>query len=499
MRRAINIRQMCRFGGVAAIALALAACDASHSANRATRPTTVTPPPRIAGVQAPSTPVAPLRVGPIRIALLAPLSGEFQDAGRDLSNGAAMGLLEAPSGSAEILAFDTAGDIAKTTAALKAAIAAEADIVIGPLFGKNAAGVAPKLQAANLTALSFSNDGSVASSHVLIMGHAVQVETARIVQHAAANGAATIAVFGKADATGEAALSQANREDAAEPGLFIRPALYDAGTSYTDIARNVQDVLNARGRQAERTETAGRLKAQLSASPNPGGELQRLAVTRPPQERPLFQSLAEQFQGLIAAGAVRESAINAVVARYAAEGPLGGGAVNAVLLTIRGGELSTVAPMFQLYDAEASGVRLLGLSGWLDMDPARARELHNGRFAAPPASEAFDNRYEASFGKFPSELAAVAYDTVKLALAASAAPTARPIPPAAIKAQGEVIGAAGPVRMSAAGLALRPLEVLEMRPTGVFPIDPARIVEPAHPSNAVGTPALITAPRPAGS
>ncbi|MGZ0188490.1 MAG: hypothetical protein ACKVH0_10885, partial [Alphaproteobacteria bacterium] len=57
----------------------------------------------------------------------------------------------------------------------------------------------------------------------------------------------------------------------------------------------------------------------------------------------------------------------------------------------------------------------------------------------------------------------------------------RPIQAAALIEAGEIDGATGPVRMSESGISLRPLEVLEMRPNGVFPVDPARIVDPAEP------------------
>ena len=165
---------------------------------------------------------------------------------------------------------------------------------------------------------------------------------------------------------------------------------------------------------------------------------------------------------MVAAGTQRPSAVNAVVNRYRTLGGLGSSGVDAVLLTIDGVELSTIAPMFQLYDAQASGVRLLGLSSWNDIDPTRARELHGGRFASEPYS-------------------AVAYDAVKLALVAHQISSSRPISTAALVAAGQIDGATGSVRMSESGISLRPLEVLEMRPDGVFPIDPAKIVDPAEP------------------
>ena len=104
------------------------------------------------------------------------------------------------------------------------------------------------------------------------------------------------------------------------------------------------------------------------------------------------------------------------------------------------------------------------------------RELHGGRYPSTPFNDAFDDRYQRAFGELPTELAGVAYDAVKLALSAADGGAARPLPAEAIAAAGKVDGALGPVAMSAAGVALRPLEVLEMRPDGVFPVSPATIV-----------------------
>ncbi len=474
----------------AVLAGGLAGCQSSQSV--APAPARPLEPVRQAGPQPPPTPLTAMRSGPLRIALLAPFSGDFGEAGREIANGAAIALFEAPENAAEIIAFDTNADAAKTREALEHAVGARADLVIGPLFGANAAAVAPDLEAANLIALTFSNDGSIAGPRIAVMGRAVQAEATRIIRQAAADGAHTIAVFGKADPVGLAAAAQAEREAAATTGLAVRPILYAADASYTDIARNVKRLIDAGGRDLARASNAERLEAQLNAAPDPAETLTRLAAGRVGPERDLLQDLAGLYGQMTQGGANRPSALNAVVARYRTAGGLGSGGVDAVLLTIGGAELSTVAPMFQLYDADTAGVRLLGLSNWSEMDPARARELHGGRFPAEPYSDAFDIKYEAAFGAAPSELAGVAYDAVKLALASSGAGAARPTPMAALAAAGDVQGARGLVRISTVGIALRPLEVLEMQATGLLPVDPARIVDPARPP-------LTAPPRPAGS
>lgn len=437
-------------------------------------------------------PLDRVRVGPVRVGLLAPLSGDFADAGRELANGAAMALFDTPGAAAEIVAFDTAGDIDRAREALALAAASQTDIVVGPLFGRNAEAIGPDLEAAGLTALSFSNDGRVAGARVFVVGHSVEAETTRILRHAAGDGARVVAVFGKADAVGDAVATQAEREaDDPAAGLRIRRALYEPDIDYTTVARNVRTLIEADGRDAARRAGAKRLQAQLTASPAPDQTLAALAGRRSGAEGDLYRALYIQYTQLMSSGAEPGAAIKTVVDRYRGAGGLGGAGVDAVLLTMAGSDLSTVAPMFQLYDAESAGVRLLGLAGWAAMDPTRARELHGGRFAIEPYSDRFEIAYESAFGAPPTVLAGVAYDAVKLALAAAEADKTRPTPTAALAAVGEVPGARGPVRLSTAGFALRELEVLEVRPDGFFPVDPGRIVDPATP--------MATPPATAGS
>ena len=464
----------------------LAACQAD---NKPVIQRPVSPPPKVnqASLNPPQNlvnplePVAPLRTGPIRIALLAPLSGDFDGAGRELSNGTAMALFDMPGVQAELMAFDTAGDADLTNAAVLLAASKQADIIVGPLFGQNAAGIADALETEGLVALAFSNDGSVAGQQVLVMGRTATAETARIIRHAASEGARNIVIFGKHGAVGDAVARKAIAEQSAQNGLRIQRALYAPDTNYTQIAKNVAELLDARSRDNNRSAAAVRLQADLNAADNPAARLLALSANQLGAEGERFRALAGLYSQMTGAGSPRQWAIAAVVGRYRSAGGLGDGRVDAVLLTLSGAELSTVAPMFQLYDARAAGVRLLGLSNWDDMDPTRARELHGGRYPSTPFNDAFDDRYQRAFGELPTELAGVAYDAVKLALSAADGGVARPLSAEAIAAAGKVYGALGPVAMSATGIALRPLEVLEMRPNGVFPVSPATMIDPSVP------------------
>lgn len=483
-----GMRGAARFSLALVVAAALGACQSNQAQQQTAKPPPRPLSPVVQAKPQPVKPVEPIRTGPRRIALLAPLSGKFSDAGRDLANGAAAALFDASGAEAEIIAFDTRGDLEGAKAALAEAVKAQADVVIGPLFGANASSLDLDLQAAKLTALAFSNDGAAAGPNVLIVGQSVETEAARIIEHARNAGVRTVAVFGKNDAVGAAVARQAARESGATPGLGIRPALYEPGADYTSVARSVQNLVQRANGGYAPSEPAQRLKNQLDASADPATTLADIGLSRGGGERDVFMQLSIFYRSMTASGTTRPEAVNTVVKRY--DSALGGGGfgADAVLLTVTGAELSTIAPMFELYDAREKGVRLLGLSGWAAMDPARARELHGGRFPLPAYNEDFATRYERLFGAFPSELAAVAYDATRLALAANERSTARPVPRTAFETLGTVQGANGTVEIGPGGLALRPMEVVEMQAAGLVAIEPARAVAPAAPPPVTLTP-----------
>lgn len=478
------------------VAAALGACQSNQARDTASRPQArPLPPVTQAKPTTPLKPVEPPRTGPRRIALLAPLSGEFAEAGRDLANGAAAALFDVSGVDAEIMAFDTQGAPDGAKAALADAVKERADIVIGPLFSANAKTLGPDLAAAKLTALAFSNDGGAAGPQVLIVGQAVETEAARIVQHARDNGVRTLAIFGKEDATGAAVARQVIRESEATPGLGIRRALYQPGSDYTDVARSVEALVKSASGGYAPSGAALRLKTQLDAAADPAATLADIGLARTGADRDVFMELSIYYRTTTSSGISRPVAVNDVVQRYDAALGSGFGA-DAVLLTVSGAELSTVAPMFQLYDAEEKGLRLLGLSAWSAMDPARARELHGGRFPVLAANTGFETRYERLFGAYPSELAAVAYDATRLALAANGRGLVRPVPRRAFDNLGPVDGANGPVEIAPSGLVLRPLEIVEMQAAGFVAVEPARVVTPAAPPPVTLTPPAAQAQPP---
>ncbi|MEL0003377.1 MAG: penicillin-binding protein activator [Rhodospirillales bacterium] len=418
--------------------------------------------------------VKPVLTAPLRLALLTPLSGNKEVEGREISNGAAMALLDTPEIAAELLSYDTGIDPIK---AASAAASDNSDIIIGPLLNHEAVAISPILAKEGLIGLSFTKDSRIIGSNVFVMGRAIELETSRILRHAASTGSRRVAIFGRQGPLANASADQALREANIANRLVVSREIFGEKEDYTSIARKVSELTKNDVRQANRKENAAQLKANLNDSSDPSNALNSMAARYAGRENRLLESLARSYKRMTSAGTPSSSAINAIVTRYSAAGGLGKSPIDTFLLTVSGAELSTIAPMFQLYDSEAAGVRLLGFSRWKEMDPQRARELHGGRFPAEPTDDTFSNRYKAAFGSAPTELAGISYDAVRLALAAGRSET-RPLPAEAIWNAGTIEGAHGPVRMSVKGMALRPLQVVEIQPDGFQVVEQALILDP---------------------
>jgi ABC-type branched-subunit amino acid transport system substrate-binding protein len=170
------------------------------------------------------------------------------------------------------------------------------------------------------------------------------------------------------------------------------------------------------------------------------------------------------------------AAVRSFLGRHGATpgAPPGPPAFDALLLADGGLRLRQVAALLAFFDVDPALTRLLGTSLWAE-DPAVLRDpaLRGARLAGvdPEVEAAFRRRFAAAFGRPPQPRAALAHDATVLALAAGRAPgrleTASLLDPAGH------LGALGPFRLRADGLAEHALAILELTGEGL------RLVEPA--------------------
>ena len=138
---------------------------------------------------------APAADGPVRIALLLPLSGAAARIGRSMENAAHMAVMESGNRRLAVLSFDTAGTAAGAAAAADRAVAAGARLIVGPLFRDGVAAAGRRAAAAGLNVIAFSNSESVAGGNVFLLSFLLRQQVDRVVRHAARNGIAGIGLL----------------------------------------------------------------------------------------------------------------------------------------------------------------------------------------------------------------------------------------------------------------------------------------------------------------
>ncbi|GAB5347586.1 penicillin-binding protein activator [Alteriqipengyuania sp. 357] len=121
-----------------------------------------------------------------RIALLVPTSGDNARVGQAIANATTMALLDTNAENLRITTYDTGAD---PRGAAQRAIADGNQLILGPLLGGNVADVVAEARPAGIPLISFSNDISVASPNVYLMGLSPSQSVARTVDVARAQGA----------------------------------------------------------------------------------------------------------------------------------------------------------------------------------------------------------------------------------------------------------------------------------------------------------------------
>ena len=158
-----------------------------------------------------------------RIAVLLPLSGRDAEVGRGMLQGAQLAVAQA--GSPPLDSQDTGGSAEGAARAARAAIAAGAGVIVGPLTGPETVAVAPIARAAGVPVLAFTSDSSVAQPGVWALGITPAQQVRRLVLALRGENRSRIGAILPANPFG----------DALAAGLMN--ATVDAGLSQPDIVR----------------------------------------------------------------------------------------------------------------------------------------------------------------------------------------------------------------------------------------------------------------------
>ena len=377
---------------VAALALSLAGCASGPTLpNPFGSPQASAPPATLQQVQpllapapalppptpAPAPPPVVLTPPPASdlpvVAMLLPLTGRDAQLGQQLLEAAELGLFDAADERFTLLPVDTGGTPAGAVEAAEKAIGQGARLILGPLFGAEAAAVGPIAKAAGINVVTFSNDQSVAGDNVFVFGFLPRPQVERAVTYAASKGSKRFAVLAPRGGFGDTVSDELRKAVATARAQVARVETYDAASG---------DLGPALRRFADFERRSAALANEKKQYEGKTDEVSRQALRR-----------LEGQQGL---------------------GDIG---FDTLLLPEGGDRLKMMAPILAGYDIEPKSVRLLGTVLWDDPALAVEPSLRGAWFVAPaPEMRAdFEANYEKTYQRKPPRLATLAYDMVALA------------------------------------------------------------------------------------
>src|SRR5947209_4536407 len=360
----------------------------------------------------PPGPPPPGPTGPVKVAVLLPLSGANADLGKAMLEAAQLALFTTGNDRLTLVPRDTSGTPDGAANAARSAIAEGAQLILGPLLAAEVDAVKPVAGQANVNVIAFSTATQLAGGNVFLMGFLPRQEVAREVSFARERGLSRFAVLAPNTEYGRV-MTTALRETAGQGGGTI-----------------------------VKTETFD------PRSGDAGPAVQRLTGNAPPAGAP---------------GAAL------------AAPPTAGVGFDALLLPEGGEQLKQIARRLQQAGIGAPQVHLLGSGLWDDPSIAGEPALVGGWFAASPPElrREFESRFQATYGHAPPRLASLAFDAAALASGLAKAGGPAPFSHDAILNPSGFTGVDGLFRFTPQGLVQRGLAVLEVQPQGPVVVSPA--------------------------
>lgn len=367
--------------------------------------------------------------GPVRVALLLPLTGAHAQIGQDMLDAAQLALFDLADERFELLPRDTAGTRLGASRAARGALREGASLIVGPLLASSVEGVAKHARALGVPVLSFSTDRNVAGDGVFVMGFLPDTQILRVVSFARTQGLSRFAILAPATPYGQTvmrALESATALNNAElTGVSYYPATGDATAIVREFARYDD---RRRAMEAQQAQLIGKQ-----------------------------DEISQQALALLE---LRET--------------VGELPYDAVLLPDGGPRLLAISPLLPYYDIDPAEVRLLGTGQWDDPSVRLEPALRGGWFAAPlPEARArFEERFEAAYGRAPVRLATLAYDGAALAAVLARAEGGPNFSVQTLASPNGYTGQDGIFRFHPDGVVERGLAVLEVRREGFRVVDP---------------------------
>jgi ABC-type branched-subunit amino acid transport system substrate-binding protein len=362
--------------------------------------------------------------GPVRVALLLPLSGTAAPTGQGILNAAQLALFEMADQRLILQSYDTQGTPEGAASAATKAISQGAQLILGPVFAGEVKAVSPQAQAAGVNVVAFSTDPSVAGNNVYVLSFLVEAQVREMVAYARSKNLTRFAVLAPDTAYGQS-VADTVRAVAPADGAEVKQVVYfdPSGNNLEDVVRRLADFDT---RKAALQQEKNKLSAQTD-------EASQLALKR-----------LEQFE------------------------TMGEVDFDAIFLPEQGARLTQAATLLPFFDIDTSRVQLLGTMLWSSRGLGREPALVGGLYPAPApeTSRDFANRYRAAFGSNPGPLANHGYDAVALAAVLARSGSADPFRATALTDPAGFSGVDGIFRFRVNGLSERSFAIMQITRDG---------------------------------
>ena len=353
---------------------------------------------------------------------------------------------------------DTKGTPEGAREAVKAAIAADVDFLVGPLFAASVEAIVPLLQGRDIKALAFSNDSRAANNNLWLMGFLPEQNIDRVVSQAIAQGLTRFGALLPEGPYGARIGGQFHDAVRRFGGTVVQVESYppDAKDMFEPVKRLARFESRTAAHAAEMTRLKNEALALLSAEEKAALPRDKNAADEALEPDALFKSLSDNAPELV-------SAYEALKLTET----LGDIPYDAVFLPEGGLALRNLAPLLPYFDIDPKRVKFIGTALW--DDPALSQEppLHGGWFAAPDGRNwsGFAARYETVYRRAPPRLAAMAYDGVSLAARLAAIAPDDPFALPLLTNTNGFAGIDGIIRLRPGGMNERGLAVREITRT----------------------------------
>ena len=387
----------------------------------------LTPPPTGLALRAPGD------GGPVRAAILLPLSGPNAALGQALLRAAQMALFEVGDEHFVLLPRDTEGQPEGAVHAAEQALADGAELILGPVFSAEVQAAAQVTRSRNVPMIAFSTDREAAGNGVFLMGFMPDQQVIRVMTYAARQGMQRFAAL-IPDTPYGLAVAAAIRRGTRELGVS-----FDHHESY---AGNITDFTDP----VRRIASFERRKSQLA------------------QQRRELEAQKDE---------VAQQALDRLKGQETA-GDLG---YDALMIAEGGDRLRNIGALLPFYDIDPRSVRFLGTGLWDDPNVGREQALVGGWFAGPSPGdfEAFRNRYRQQFGTADvlPRIGTLAYDATALAAVLARSEVRANYSEETLTNPSGFAGVDGIFRFGADGIAERGLAVIEVQRNGLRVISPS--------------------------